>query len=257
MHAWHAHVVDDDTGFPLDDSQSRTACYTCHPGSQTRCLRGVMANAVDALNEPLIQCQSCHGNMSKVGDPARQGWLDMPSCQACHYRPSPGADYVEDTSVFDVNGAFRQGEGAFGTGANLYKLSTEHGGMMCEACHGSTHAEGPSSEPNDNVQNITLQGYDGKLTECSACHVPETVSLDGGPHGLHTVGQAFVSQHGELTDGVTTACASCHGQAYQGSVASRAAHDRVFAAGDFGTVVFARGTQIGCYDCHEGPSGEH
>ncbi len=31
-----------------------------------------------------IQCQDCHGSMSDVGDPGRQGWLQEPNCQACH-----------------------------------------------------------------------------------------------------------------------------------------------------------------------------
>ena len=39
-------------------------------------------------------------------------------------------------------------------GFNLYRFSKGHGGLQCEACHGSTHAEYTSSHDGDNVQSI-------------------------------------------------------------------------------------------------------
>jgi len=48
IHGFHAAVTDPATGKALNDAQSRDACYTCHPGSATRCLRGAMGNAVAA-----------------------------------------------------------------------------------------------------------------------------------------------------------------------------------------------------------------
>src|SRR5579864_3628160 len=80
MHAYHANVVDPATNTTMDDSSDRGACYRCHPGAETRCLRGVMGNSVAADGTLAIQCQSCHGTMSAVGDPARQGWLNEPNC---------------------------------------------------------------------------------------------------------------------------------------------------------------------------------
>ena len=51
-------------------------------------------------------------------------------------------------------------------GLSLYRFSTGHGGLECEACHGSTHAEFPSSHRNDNIQSVEHQGHVGMLVEC-------------------------------------------------------------------------------------------
>ncbi|MCB1131983.1 MAG: hypothetical protein KDN05_12695 [Verrucomicrobiae bacterium] len=70
MHAFHANVVAPDTGMVLDHVANRSSCYQCHPGSDTRCLRGAMGAAVAADGSASMQCQSCHGTMSDVGAPA-------------------------------------------------------------------------------------------------------------------------------------------------------------------------------------------
>jgi hypothetical protein len=48
VHGYHAHVTDPATGQTLNDTENRSACYRCHPGSETRCLRGVMGDSVAA-----------------------------------------------------------------------------------------------------------------------------------------------------------------------------------------------------------------
>ena len=50
----------------------------------------------------------------------------------------------------------------------LYRVSTGHGGLFCEACHGSTHAEWPTANPNanDNIPASQLQGHSGYIAEC-------------------------------------------------------------------------------------------
>jgi len=68
----------------LDDTGNRSACYTCHPGSATKCLRGAMGAAVAADGSMAMQCQSCHGGMRDVGATTRTGWLDEPRCDSCH-----------------------------------------------------------------------------------------------------------------------------------------------------------------------------
>jgi hypothetical protein len=94
------------------------------------------------------------------------------------------------------------------------------------------------------------------LVECATCHtaVPDTV--DGGPHGLHPVGAAWVEVHGDAAekDGAQR-CRACHGAELRGTVLSRAQGDRVFET-DFGRKHFWRGFQIGCFTCHLGPDGE-
>lgn len=131
-------------------------CYKCHPGSNTQCFRGVMY-------EKGLTCQDCHGSVSNVGHTIQQGrepWLEEPSCgaTACH-----GSNYAEEPG-------------------KLFRQSTGHGGLFCSACHGEPHAIVPSTQANDNVQNINLQGYAGILDDCSVCHGINPAGA--GPHGI-------------------------------------------------------------------------
>jgi hypothetical protein len=132
-------------------------CYKCHPGPNTKCLRGAMFG----LGK---KCTDCHGTLAEIANSISNGrrpWLDEPSCNnpACHI-----AKYAT------TNGA-------------LFRLSKDHGNLFCSACHGSPHAEYPSTNPRDNQQMIDLQGYPGKLIECWVCH-GETPA-GNGPHGYH------------------------------------------------------------------------
>lgn len=249
MHTHHAPVMQDSTGMPLDDGLDRTACYCCHPGSITQCLRGTMGNAVDASGNPLIQCQSCHGNMSAVGASTRRGWLDMPDCRYCHYRSSPTGGYVRDNTVFDSAGGYRQTTGIFGS-PGLYKVSAGHGRVQCEGCHGPTHAEYACSEANDNVQSVALQGYAGKITECEVCHIRVPLTKNGGPHGLHTLGETWVALHGPAAIGDSVYCTTCHGADFRGTFLSKVPIERFFNMGPMGRVTLARGHLMSCFDCH-------
>lgn len=251
IHSWHAvNAMDDNTGMPLGDTMDRTACYYCHPGSATQCLRGVMGTAKNPDGSSKLECQSCHGSMYKVGEDGRQGWIDLPQCQDCHYNSADGT-YVRDTNALDASGNFRQGTGIFSTGGGLYKLAATHGNMQCESCHGSTHCEYPSTEDNDNVQSILLQGYAGMVAECSACHLrPLPVSDNGGPHGLHTIGQIYVYTHIKAAKADAEACTVCHGKDYRGTVLSKTFTDRSFTTTRSNKKTYAKGEMVGCYDCH-------
>ncbi|MBU1949478.1 MAG: hypothetical protein KJ927_12250 [Candidatus Eisenbacteria bacterium] len=130
-------------------------CYKCHPGEETGCLRGTMANDYNMI------CQDCHGDMDHVQQTISNGrtpWVDEPSCRECHT-----ATYGEPAG-------------------QLFRNSTGHGGVMCSACHGSPHAIYPSREARDNANNITLQGHAGILSDCTVCH--GHVPAGPGPHGL-------------------------------------------------------------------------
>jgi hypothetical protein len=253
VHSRHAHVLDRANGKALDDAANNATCYYCHPGSQTQCLRGVMGIARDSQGNLLLQCQSCHGTMSKVGSPARRGWIDLPSCQLCHYRSRATGNYVRDTSVFDSSGNLKQVSGIFTTGGKLFKDSAEHGNMQCEACHGSTHAEYPTSEPNDNVQSTYLQGYAGTVAECSVCHADVPLTNDGGPHGMHTTGEVWVHRHEAFAEKNVAPCAVCHGADYRGTFLSGTSTERNFRTKEFGVKRYGRKTPVSCYDCHNGP----
>jgi hypothetical protein len=88
----------------------------------------------------------------------RTPWLQEPACRNCH--------------------TARFGEPV----GQLFRLSTGHGGVMCEGCHNSTHAEWPSARSEDNDNIVALQGTAGPLSDCRVCH---TVNPDGlGPHDI-------------------------------------------------------------------------
>jgi hypothetical protein len=257
IHSHHAMVKDAKTGVLLDSITNRSACYQCHPGSETKCLRGAMGNTVDAQGKATMDCQSCHGTMSNVGRAGRVGWLEQPNCQACHH------DGVRETAAVSKTGILRVWlDTRFATNPNmpqsgfsLFRFSKGHGGLQCEACHGATHAEYPSSHRNDNLLAQDIQGHAGTISECTACHktVPNTAT--GGPHGMHTVGSAWIGSHGNSAERGATACAYCHGADYRGGALSTVKVARSFNA-EGKTVSYAPGQKVGCYDCHNGPGGD-
>jgi hypothetical protein len=268
VHAYHAGVADPVSGVTLDDSANRAACYRCHPGSTTKCLRGAMGGAVAADGSMAMQCQGCHGNMSTVGSSSRVGWFMEPVCQSCHTGTAAHNNgQIRYTSAFESNGqprvaadtTFATQPNTPATGLSLYRFSAGHGGLQCEACHGSTHAEFPSTHHSDNLRNLELQGHAGVMVECTACHagMPNTVS--GGPHGMHPLGSSWINSHPDLVEGSGAAsCQACHGTDYRGTVLSRAHSDRSFTVGfDGGSVTLNlfRGAVVSCYACHNGPGG--
>jgi PKD repeat protein len=266
MHGRHANVTDPTNGMTLEMAANRSACYRCHPGSETRCLRSPMGNAVAANGTMAIQCQDCHGQMSAVGAPSRTGWLDEPSCQMCHTGTATHNNgQIRYTSAFDSSGSVRQAiDTTFATNANtplpgtsLYRYSSGHGGLQCEACHGSTHAELPTSTANDNVQSSAMQGHKGTIAECTGCHTTVPSTTNGGPHGMHPVGQAWVSRHHDVAEGSgASQCTTCHGADYRGTVLSRAFAARAITS-EAGSLQLWRGFQVGCYGCHQGPSNDN
>jgi hypothetical protein len=140
MHEHHSGIV----------PNSIDGCYMCHPGPTTKCLRDVMST------QHAITCIDCHGTMSHVSQNPNP-WLNEPTCasNACH------------SSAYTQNKA-------------LYRQSQGHGGLYCEACHDSTHAIAPSRESRDAIKFVNLQGHNGPLDVCTACHLTRPAS--GGPH---------------------------------------------------------------------------
>lgn len=276
IHSKHASVIDPRNGLALDAENNRLGCYTCHPGSVTRCLRGAMGKAVNPDDGTMaMQCQSCHGNMSTVGAPGRTGWFEEPNCQACHTgNATNNSGLIRYTSALLPNGTLRRpginapGTNLFATTPNvpsgtnsLYRFSTGHGGVQCSGCHGSTHAEFPSAFANDNIASQQHQTHVGVFIECTTCHAGTTPysSTKTGPHGMHPVGGNWNSGHGNYAGNSGNACKSCHGADLKGTVLSRVQADRPsyshsFDTGGTKTRTFWRGTQIGCFDCHDGPA---
>jgi hypothetical protein len=251
MHTLHGSQILQSNGQTLDQNSKvddNKSCYLCHPGPVTQCKRG-------AMNKVL--CSSCHGTLTYAGTPARNPWLIEPSCQLCHQNSQ------RYTTAFDSGGSWRAvTDQTFATnqnvpmaGADLYRYSSGHGTVFCSACHGSPHAEYPTLQANDNVYPTKLQGYVAKITECSVCHTSVPVTPNGGPHGVHTIGQAWVSGHHDYAQGHLSACAYCHGADYRGTPLSVAKVARTFSVDDGRTKSFPAGHQFNCYDCHNGPNG--
>jgi hypothetical protein len=290
------------------------SCYQCHPGKNTKCLRGAMFNA-DML------CSDCHGNMQQVGNdfsknvsPSNPGafilakdfytnastprvpWANEPGCGSCHTgdassnlagtsgtlvntvdtnnntdgirlrqawktgdaRATPivpiNKRFAEPAVPASFNGTANQGAG----NPQLYRVSTGHGGVMCEGCHGATHAEWPNANPNanDNVTANQLQGHTGTIVECSTCHgaAMNTQNTLGGPHGMHPVGDSTSFATGGHEHMDRSGCPACHGpgdrSSNQGTVLSLAKADRNLR----GTLV-RKGEPVGCSVCHGGGGG--
>jgi hypothetical protein len=312
------------TGLPGNQAARETVleqtCYQCHPGTNTKCMRGAMADGG-------MVCQDCHGDLTQVGNdftanvtaaqpfPAgadltkRVPWANEPGCGSCHtgdansnlagpgdgtavngYDTNGNADgirliraylnsdanfnarpivpantrFAENTVPDSFNGFLNPGAG----NQKLYRVSTGHGGVMCEGCHGATHAEWDAdSSPlqNDNVTGNQLQGHSGTVIECSTCHGTGSLGNTlGGPHGMHPVGNdtnvttgsaagpqiGFVDGgHENLGDNIAN-CSVCHGpggrSSNQGTVLSVAKKDRRLN----GQTIPA-GTPIGCNTCHD------
>ncbi len=261
MHSLHGKVNDPVKLTALDALGNRDSCYLCHPGAVTKCLRGAMSDT------PNLDCQSCHGSMAAVGQAARVGWLQQPNCQSCHHDGKRETSAVTDVATGTLrvvsDSRFATNPDQPKAGFSLFRFSVGHGGNQCETCHGSTHAEysaknqtWASSHDNDLLQSKAIQGYAGAITECSVCHSKPPLTSNGGPHGMHTLGQAWVDAHGDLTGSRgAAACTACHGADYRGSPLSQVKIAKTFSH-DNKSYVLAAGTQVGCYSCHNGPRGD-
>lgn len=255
MHSLHSSTTLPGTTGTLDAATDpANSCYQCHPGATTKCQRGTMSG---------VACFNCHGNLSRVGMAGRQGWLDVPSCQMCHQNGTTYATAFTSTNIGPSGTQRASSDQTFATnpnvpssGLDMYRFSQGHGSTECSACHGSQHAEYPTNQANDNVYSANLQGYAGRITECSTCHGTSLATTNnGGPHGMHTVGQAWVGSHPQYAQGGgSSACAYCHGSDYRGSSRSAVLTTKTFNA-DGGSKTFTAGHQVSCYDCHNGPSG--
>jgi hypothetical protein len=262
MHTLHSSVSLPGSTQTLDSIGTRDACYNCHPGRKTQCLRGAMGNPVDASGNHEMECQSCHGSMLTVGNRARNGWFDMPECQSCHH------DSTRETVAINADGSFKTwSDTRFASnpdtpepGTTLYRYSTGHGSLQCEACHNSTHAEftdvpsATGNETNDNLRAIKAQGYAAEIRECTACHATTPATVNGGPHGMHPVGQAWVSAHHSDSTFRTESkseCFYCHGSTSAGSPLAEVKVTKVL-----NNRTFTAGTRITCWSCHNGPNSE-
>jgi hypothetical protein len=140
----------------------------------------------------------------------------------------------------------------------LYRFSKGHGGIRCEGCHGSTHAEWPIADDaaNDNVASKALQGFSGKVSDCAVCHVSGSLQLTtNGPHGLHNVNDsAWIDEsHGQFYTQNKSGCKACHGLDLIGTPLAKMPTSRTFNV-EGRSITYARGDLVRCDRCHSRPS---
>jgi len=283
MHEYHGELEENGNPVFPPDGPVKDTCYQCHPGNVTQCQRGAMKTAG-------LECNDCHGGMLAVAgkfplEPggsidgtndgsARRPWLDLPRCQSCH--TGDANNYLTDPNlVADPNWPFRLRQ-AYQTGDDsasplltsnkrfaedpnaLYRFSRGHGGIMCEGCHGSTHAVWPNkdADANDNVAAKMLQGYMGAISECTTCHESGSLPLTtNGPHGLHNVNNSrwYDDGHEDFYENNKSSCKACHGKNLTGTPLAKMPISRTFRAEDK-TVTYAKGDLVRCDRCHRMPS---
>ncbi len=287
------------TGQSVEQYVLQETCYQCHPGKRAQCLRGAMASGG-------VVCQDCHGEMSDVGHDFTSGgsrvpWASEPKCQSCHTGDATNKNHPAGAIVAadgirlmqaytnDANAPIQSPGSRFAENESLYRLSGNknnqsskqgHGGIMCEGCHGSTHAIWPNENvnANDNVAAIQLQGHTGTITECRTCHTESLRLSQNGPHGMHDV-SPISNNNGQIDpdlrrtywnreheDVSRSTCKSCHGADGLGTALSKTAADRTLACDKTGLngctrvttssgrsrkmMFVPKGTEIRCNMCH-------
>ena len=283
MHEYHGEIEENGSPVFPPDGPVEDTCYQCHPGNITQCQRGAMKTGG-------MECNDCHGGMPAVGgkfplEPggsidgtndgsARRPWLDLPRCQSCNTGDAnnylTGPNLAADPNwPFRLRQAYETGDDSaspllasnkrFAEDPNaLYRFSRGHGGIMCEGCHGSTHAVWPNedAEANDNVAAKMLQGYMGAISECTTCHESGSLPLTtNGPHGLHNVNNSrwYDDGHEDFYENNKSSCKACHGTNLTGTPLAKMPISRTFRAEDK-TVTYAKGDLVRCDRCHRMPS---
>lgn len=238
------NFYDPTSGQPRVPWANEPGCGSCHTGSANDNLAGHPGT--------LVNSRDSNGVLDGIR--LRQAFLaDDP--KATPIVPSNGL-FAEPTVPAVFNGFENPAAG----NPKLYRVSSGHGGVMCMACHGSTHAEWPVADidANDNQLALQLQGHTGPIIECGACHTTADLPDDtlGGPHNMHLVndrrfwkeGHKDVAkrENGKPGGGL---CGDCHGADHRGTVLSRAATDRSFLVEDRTRTVSA-GEPVACDLCH-------
>ncbi|MBI1285503.1 MAG: hypothetical protein GC183_14405 [Thiobacillus sp.] len=251
--------------------QAGSVCQDCH---------GNMAQVGDdfSRNQPNGGFQVSADFYTNASTP-RVPWANQPGCGSCHtgdaYSNLPATGVIKAPDNIRLLQAWRIGDTraapivptnkrfaenvvtaaenpAAAGNPKLYRVSTGHGGLTCQVCHGSTHAEWSSNpaspNANDNLAATQLQGHPGTVIECGTCHTAYTGTNLNGPHGMHPVASStWIEHHHEVaeTTAQKNACRACHGMTGQGTPLSRTPIARTMDGRNF-----AKGEAVNCTKCH-------
>lgn len=198
IHGFHANYL---AGM---DHESCNMCHPSRPDGSTRCFRG-------RHSQVGVNCTECHGTLEdhalgllahqtdieaskrlsrglepvfafeKADIKPRKPWLMEPDCRSCHTH----------FNIFE--------DGFTGTAFNLwvpgfealYRNRTDNQGVMCIACHGSTHAVyGATNQyglQRDNQQPLQYQGLAGTIGTHEQCMVCHTIEMEFSGHHRNMV----------------------------------------------------------------------
>jgi hypothetical protein len=264
MHKHHSTLqTDPATGtstIPIPD-QGIATCYSCHPGSRTKCFRGAMSRAG-------LICQDCHGPMTAVAGifpmtngKIREPWVDLPKCQSCHTGDAvnhKGASLILRSAYAAGDPAATPRRAAGSRFAEepgtLFKVSKGHSEVACLSCHNNPHAEWATRNASDNLTARQIQGHAGQIVECRVCHLNTLPPTLDGPHGMHNVNDlGWVNGHENFFRANANNCKTCHGLNLEGTVLSKAAVTRNFNTIEGGPVTIPKGAPVHCTMCHGNP----
>lgn len=198
IHGFHANYL---------SGMDHEACNMCHPSrpeGNTNCFRG-------RHSQVGIGCTECHGTLedhalgllanqsgikasarlarglepvfaaSKDEIKPRKPWLMEPDCRSCHTNYHIFEDGYDGT-------AFNLWVPGFEA---LYRNRTDNHGVMCSACHGSTHAVYGAINKyglqRDNQQPLQYQGLAGTIGTHGQCLVCHTVEMTANGHHRNMV----------------------------------------------------------------------
>jgi cytochrome bd-type quinol oxidase subunit 1 len=202
IHGFHANYL---SGMDQD------ACILCHPAraeGNTSFFRG-------RHSEIGLGCTECHGTLedhalgllagqsgiaaaqrlsrglepvhvsSKEEIKARMPWVMEPDCRSCHTNYSIFEDGFSGTA-FNI---WAPGKDA------LYSMRTDNHGVMCSACHGSTHAVYGAINKfglhRDNQQPLQYQGMAGTIGTHGQCAVCHTIEMSTNGHHRNMVNREY------------------------------------------------------------------
>ena len=184
VHGFHANYLSD-----MDNK----SCNMCHPSrtdGSTVCLRGRHARTD-------MNCTNCHGRIEDhalsllVGQSEiKQAQVLMANLEPFYEKDkksiNPRTPWLQETDCTGCHNDFDIRRGFTGSSFNkwaegfdsLYRNRMDNMGVMCIACHGSTHAVYGAvniyEKHRDNIQPLQYQkmaGTIGTHNNCAVCHM--------------------------------------------------------------------------------------